>query len=178
VIVQTVLGPLDVPDAVPPGRASEVYASAVRLCARDMPGIVGKLPNELRSAGRILARSSCGDRLSTVALRAIDLGDTAALVTLQTQIPDLRESPPQARDEAYFLMGGDLRAPAGRLARAVRLIAQGRIDEAQNMTASAWASRIGNGPTAPVASVGALRAHTGCTCPDILSSGVCTCGAM
>ena len=177
-IVQTVLGSLDVPDAVPPGRPSEVYASAVRLCARDMPGIVGQLPNDLRPAGRILAKSACGDQLSTAALRAIDLGDTAALVALQARIPDLRESPPQNRDEAYHLMSDDLRAPAGRLARAVRLILQGRVDEAQAMTSSAWAARIGNAPTAPVASVGALRAHTGCTCPDLLTTGVCTCGAM
>lgn len=177
--VQTALGVLDVACPGQSDRDAEVCASAVRLCARDMPAVVGKLPNGLRSAGRLLARSACGDRGAKAALSAVSAHDAPTLVVLQAQLPDLREAPPEAIGQASAMMQDDLRGPQGRLARALSLVAQGRAEEAASMNASGWAARLGSGGGAPVASVGALRAHTGCTCPvSVLSAGSCTCGAM
>ena len=175
--VPTVLGVLLGPDVAPGGRPTEIYASAVRLCAKDMTPLVGKLPDRLRPAGRLVARSACGDRIASECFRAMDTQDSASLVALQAQVHDLVECTPAARDEAYHLMADDLRAPAGRLARATTLLQSGRVDEAATLTTHGWSSRLGGRGTAPLASVGAFRAHTGCSCPGVLETGVCTCGA-
>jgi hypothetical protein len=155
--VTTVLGPLLVSD--PPVGTADIWAQGVSLCARDMTVYVGKVPDALRPAARVLARSWCDDTRYADAVRSIETNDLSSLVRWQATLPDVSEATAQGLAKVHALVGDQARGSTGRLLTLAQLLQQGRLDEARKRVAAGYAKTSGNG--APLASVGALRAHTG-----------------
>ena len=155
--VNTVLGPLLVSD--PPAGSENLWAQAVSLCAKDMTAYVGKVPDPLRPSARLLGRAWCGDAYAQDAVRAIETGDLAALARWQATQPDVGEATAQTLARVHALVGDQARGSVGRLLSIARLLQSGRSDEATKTVQGAWGKASGSG--APLASVGALRAHTG-----------------
>lgn len=155
--VNTVLGQLLVSD--PPAGTADVWAQAVALCARDMTVYVAKVPDALRPTARVLSRAWCDDSRYGDAVRSIETQDLTTLARWQATLPDVSETTAPALAQVHALVGDQARGSTGRLLTIANLLQQGRLTEARNRVASGWAKTSGNG--APLASVGALRAHTG-----------------
>lgn len=162
--VHTVLGSLMVSD--PPAGGVEVWAQAVDLCARDMTLYVGKVPDALRPAARVLGRAWCGDLSAQDAVRAAETQDLLALARWQVTLPDVAEIDAQKLAKVHALVGDQARGSTGRLLTIAQLLRQGRLDEARRRVQSGYART--SGASRPLASVGALRAHTGAS----LTAGV------
>jgi hypothetical protein len=178
--VDTVLGLLTVaPPAVRQPQDLDTYASAVRVCAKDMTSVVARAPSELRSCVRMLGRAYCGDLLAKDCLRALEMGDLSASAMYQTQIHDMADCDPHRVALAHDFAADGARRGTTLLRRAAALLTQGKSAEASQLVMSAWTSRMSSSATgsAGLASLGAWRAHTGCVCKGILQGGACTCGA-
>jgi hypothetical protein len=178
--VDTVLGLLQV--AVPamqhPATDLATFASAVQLCAKDMTAVVGRAPDNLRPAIRMLGRSWCGDLQAKDALRALETGDLTSLAFYQSHVHDMAGLTPDAVALAHDFAADGARRGTTLIRRTAALLAAGRSQEASAAVTRAWASHAAIPALGgPLASVGAWRAHTGCVCPGILSGGACTCGA-
>ena len=158
-IVSTVLGPLLVAD--PPAGTESLWAEAVSLCARDMTSAVGKLPDSLRPAGRVLARTACGDAQTRDAVRAVETQDLPALARWQALLPDVAEVDAMKLAEVHGLVGDEMRGAVGRMLKIAELLRTGRTPEAQLRLERARAARGIDPSGAPLASLGAWRAHTG-----------------
>lgn len=158
-LVQTVLGQLTVAD--PPAGTEAYWAEAVALCARDMTSMIGKLPDELRPAGRVLARSWAGDRANYDAVRALETGDLAAIAGWTRQLPDVAETNAQKLAAVHMQGGDEARGAVARMLKIADLLKTGRTDEAAARLAQARARRGIDAGGAPLASLGAWRAHTG-----------------
>ncbi len=159
-LVPTLLGPLTVAD--PPPGTEAFWAEAVTLCARDMTSMIGKLPDPLRPAGRVLARAWSGDRANYDAVRAIETRDLAALASWARQLPDVAETDAQKLAEVHAHGGDEARGAVGRMLKIADLLKTNRLDEARARLVYARAGRgLDPSGTAPLASMGAWRAHTG-----------------
>lgn len=181
-LVDTPLGQLavDPPPMAHPDAGAGVYASAVRLFARDATIAVGRAPAPLRPNVRMLARAWAGDRTARRCVRALDAGDPGALALCQAEVPDMRDCSPQTQVLAHDAVADGLRRAQTLLATTAQLLAAGRTADAEARLREAWAARLGasaSGGTAVLTSVGAFRAHTGCVCPGLLAGQPCTCGA-
>jgi hypothetical protein len=171
-IVNTVLGQLTVADPPPalPAEAAALWAQAVALAASDMTSIVARLPDRLRPAGRVLGRSWIGDAPSRDAVRACELGDLPTLVRWQVTLPDVAECDPNKLAEVQAQAGDAARAATGRMLKIAELLSAGRLPEAKLRLQRASAARDGSSG-APLATVGAWRAHTGLVLgSDVLDS--------
>lgn len=178
--VDTVLGVLSV--APPPVRTAAdltTYASAVRLCAKDMTALVGRAPGPLRPSVRMLGRSWCGDMQAQDALRAVETGNLAVVAQVQAAIGDMREVTPHSIAMAHDLAADGARRGTTLLRRVGAALARGDSAGAAALVKQAWSARVASPLTGGdgVVSVGAWRAHTGCVCKGIESGGACTCGA-
>jgi hypothetical protein len=159
--VSTVLGSLMVADPPAAGgpQASNIWAQAVGLCATDMTVYVGKVPDPLRPAARVLGRAWCGDMQAQDAVRAAETGDLMALARWQASLPDVSEIDASKLAQVHAMVGDQARGSVGRLHVIAQLLQQGRTQEAQQRVASGYSKVSGAGR--PLVSVGALRAHTG-----------------
>jgi len=140
-------------------QAANIWAQAVGLCATDMTVYVGKVPDVLRPAARVLGRSWCGDMLAQDAVRAAETGDMVSLARWQASLPDVAETNAAKLAQVHALVGDQARGSVGRLHVIAQLLQQGRASEAQQRVASGYSKVSGAGR--PLVSVGALRAHTG-----------------
>jgi hypothetical protein len=171
-LVDTVLGQLTVADPPPalPAEAAMLWAQAVQIAASDMTSIVARLPDRLRPAARVLGRAWVGDARNRDALRACELQDLPALARWQVMLPDVTECDANKLAEVQAQAGDAARAATGRMLKIAELLSAGRLPEARLRLQRAAAARSGSSG-APLASVGAWRAHTGLVLgSDVLDS--------